>query len=546
MTPNNKSSQKEEVANAVSYLTEGFRKLASQYNSDFLRELCRQDQYLSKKVADYTTRCYEELERNLQDKEMPDPSSYFTKTGYVMQAGKTKNRKLISKVKSDFLYNSRKLFLDFQETSLLLQRDILKDGYEWVFSETRKIIEESPEYIKVFYSQDELVSMPGDKVSVKIFKFRKRTWASLTGKPIAVKIPLRELIAYHLPGKLRLALYVLLKTYGKSGFKQISGLQAMFYYMKKSFVTIEESLIRGDFSHELLQKEKRNALNLIAIGQKESSNGRTNSADDELTSNSEDKSLPDEAAESALANEVSDHKEQYNDLDKIKLPIEESAIIGRSLKNTIGLISEDIGRADIIGLMRRRKQMQINSGEKLHKKIAEIPDNWYRNQTLFLSAALMDLLLQSAQNQLGIIVQKVMSKLRDTFNQNVLENLERDHNKLKEFAEKISVDPFAEFITGRTDWGYARDKVFYKELNDKLLADIKETINLFPDTIEIMGEPRPVKGKKSLDLFEEKQYEKVESISISLNRLLNYLIQTHLSEPIRSSRSILSPTFIIP
>jgi len=413
----------------------------------------------------------------------------------------------------------------------------------YLFDETGKIIDESPEFIKVFYNKDELVSKPGDKVSVKLFKFRKRTWASLTGKPIAVKIPLRELISYHLPGKMRIALYLLLKAYGKSGFKKISGFQAMFLYMKKSFNTIEESLIRGDYSHKLLEKEKNNALDLIVKCCADSSKSKFKRPKKKQAQNTNNKSIANEIIINDVEEEDGSGSEQFHDLSGIKIPPELAAIIGDSLKQTIGLISEDIGRVDINGLMRRRQQMQINSGEKLRKKIAEIPNNWYRNQTLFFNAALMDLLLQTAQNNLGIVVQKVMSKIKDTYHQNVLENLEKDHNRLQEFVTQINEDPFAEFKNSRTDWGYARDKVFYKEINDKLLVDIKETINLFPDSIEIMGEPRPGKGKRSLDLFEEKQYEKVESISISLNRLLNYLIQTHLSEPIRQQLNTVPEKF---
>ena len=124
----NKPTDKEEVTNAVSYLQERFRKLAVQYNNEYLGETCRLDLHLAERLTDYTTRCYDELERNLKNKEVPDPTSYFTQTGYAIHAGKTKNRKLIARVKSDYLYNSRKLFLDFQETSLHMQRDVLREA----------------------------------------------------------------------------------------------------------------------------------------------------------------------------------------------------------------------------------------------------------------------------------------------------------------------------------------------------------------------------------------------------------------------------------
>ena len=529
----NKPTDKEEVSNAVAYLKERFRKLAVQYNNEYLGEVCRLDVHLVDRLTDYTTRCYDELERNLKNKEVPDPTSYFTQTGYAIHAGKTKNRKLISRVRSDYLYNSRKLFLNFQETSLLMQRDVLKEGHEWMFREVAKIIEDSPEHIKVLYEKEELVGKPGDKFSSKLFKFRKRTWAGITRRPITVKIPLRQLLTFHLPGKLRIALYTLLKSYGKSGLRNISGYQALFRYMRTSFKTVEESLIRGDFSHELLEQQKKKALEMILRAQAEASNGKSKLVTTNDANGKEKEALAEVAAQDSIEIESATGGDLFNEVTQYDLPAKLKTVVEDALTNTITLVKSDLIRPDINGLMSRRKQMQLNTGEKLRRKIAEVPDLWYRNQKLFLSSVLIDLMLQQAQSQLSTIVQKVMSKVRDNFDNNVLDNLDREHKQLEEFSKLVKDDPFVEFKAIRSDWGYARDKVFYKEVNDKLLADVKEAVSIFPETIDIMGASRPAPGKKALDLFEIKQFEKTDSLSISVNRLVNYLILTHLSEPIR-------------
>lgn len=530
----NKPTDKEEVSNAVSYLKERFRKLTVQYNNEYVGELCRFDAHLADRLIDYTSRCFDELERNLKNKEDPDPNSYFTQTGYAIHAGKTKNRKLISRVRSDYLYNTRKLFLDFQETSLHMQRDVLKEGHEWIFREVGKIIEDSPEFIQVFYEKEELVGMPGDKLSSKFFKFRKRTWAGLTRRPIKVKIPLRELLLFHMPGKLRVGLYTLLKSYGRSGLRKATGYQALFVFMKTCFSNIEESLIRGDFSHDLLEKEKAKALDIIKRATADSSNGKSKLRAEEVVNNGEDRA---QIATTGIDDErniaTTEKQDLFNEVTQYELPTRLKSVIKDSLSVTITLVKADLGRPDINGLMSRRKQMQLSTGEKLKKKIGEIPDLWYRNQTLIMSSILIDLMLQTAQTQLGTIVQKVLSKVRDNFDNNVLDNLDRGHKQLAEFTHLVKDDTFAEFKSIRTDWGAARDKVFYKEINDKLLTDVKEAVSIFPETIEITGESGLAKGKKALDIYESKQFEKADSISISLNRLVNYIILTHLSEPIR-------------
>jgi hypothetical protein len=122
----------------------------------------------------------------------------------------------------------------------------------------------------------------------------------------------------------------------------------------------------------------------------------------------------------------------------------------------------------------------------------------------------MELMLIAAQNQFGVIVYKVVKGISETFDNNVVANLEHENKDLQEFAEEVKRNPFAEFKTSPIDWGYARDTMYYKEINEKLATDIREVISIFPDNIEIMGEARPKLGIKSLNNFENKQFDKID------------------------------------
>jgi len=520
------SGKQAEIVKAVNYLNERFKNLSAQFNNDYLSELVKIDNRLQHSLTELTKRCYVEFERNLQDKELPDPSSYFTQTGYVIQAGKSKNRKLIYKVKGDFFYQTRRRLADYKETSLTTQKELLQDATSWLFKEVDKIIHDSPEYIKVYYDVDDLTVQPGDSIALKSFKFRKRTWANMMGKPISVKIPFRELLRYYLPGKIKAAVYNLYKSYGKAGFQKISNIQVLYGFMKKSFSIIEDRLIRGEFSHQFLQEERAKALQLFPGANGDAVRSSGNGDPGEKTEDAEP-----------------DMPDLFDDGMNGDIPKLFKKIISNTLEKSIEQISKDLNRVDVNALHKRRKRLPKLSGEKLSKKIKEIPGKWRRNQTLFVNSALMELMLVAAQNQLAAVVHKVVSKVGETFEINVIANLEAQNKQLEGFVEAIKADPFEEFKSPAIDWGYARDTLFYKEINDKLMADIKEVISIFPDHIEIMGEARPKAGKKSLEVFENKQFDKIDTVSISLNRLANYLVQNNLSEPLSKALSSLPSKF---
>ncbi|MCH7515296.1 MAG: hypothetical protein IH947_15345, partial [Bacteroidetes bacterium] len=476
-------SKNDDLAKAANYLNEGLRKSASQYYNDYLREICRYDREFISSINDLISRSFGELEKNLSEKDPADPSAYFTRVGYVIQAGKSENRKFVTKTHGDLLFQLRKVLSEFKETRLTVQKNLLKDGMEWLFTELKNIVEDGPEFITTFYETDELRALPGDSFALKTFKFRKRTWAKITGKPVAVNIPFRELQQFYLPSRIQIILYKLIKNYGKHSFENISGLQELFSFIKKSFHLIEEKLIRGEFSYEFLTAEKQKA-------------------------------------EQLLSKKIIDRSEDYR------------KSIDTGFQKTIQLINDDLRRVDINVLMNRRRQIPKPAG-KLKKKTDEIPGLWYKNQTLFFNAALMDLLLLSVQNRLGTIVQKVVSEIDQTVENKVLGNLKKQNECLTAFAEELKTDPSAEFKPVQANWENAMDALYYKEIIDKATGDIKDAVGMFPETIEIMGEARPKTGKKSLMNFENKQFDKIDIISISLNRLVDYLIQANLVEPLR-------------
>ncbi|HIA12954.1 MAG TPA: hypothetical protein EYN69_12920 [Flavobacteriales bacterium] len=407
----NKETGKDDVAKAAAYLQERFKRLSSQFNNDYLHDVCKIDSLLNEAIEDLTKRSYTEFERNLQDKEKPDSSSYFTQTGYVIQAGKSKNRKLISRVKGDFFFHSRRRLVDFKETRLSAQKELLQDAATWLFAEINKIIEDSPEYITVYYEIEDLESKSGDSLILKAFKFRKRTWSNLTGKPISIKIPFRELLSYHLPNRVQLAVYNLFKIYGRQGFQHISGIQALYVHMNKSFKVIEGKLIRGDFSHKFLAEEQEKAQSIGKKNQRAlTSETHGNGAIKPSHGNESGENKPLESSTEEI---------EVQDLYNEQIPVELSRVVSESLAKIIDLINEDLGRVDINGLLSRRKSLSTNSGERLRKKIKEIPGLWYKNQTLFINSALMELMLIAAQNQFGVIVYKVVKGISETFDNNV-------------------------------------------------------------------------------------------------------------------------------
>ena len=76
-------------------------------------------------------------------------------------------------------------------------------------------------------------------------------------------------------------------------------------------------------------------------------------------------------------------------------------------------------------------------------------------------------------------------------------------DQLDGFVLKAKEDPDANFKNLNIDWGCARDPLFYKELSESLMAEIKEILVGFPDQIEVLIEGRPKLGRKSVSEYDE-------------------------------------------
>ena len=102
-------SKNDDLAKAANYLNEGLRKSASQYHNDYLKVICRYDGEFIASINELLSKSFEELEKNLNENDPADPSAYFTRVGYVIQAGKSKNRKFVTKIHGDLLFQLRKV-----------------------------------------------------------------------------------------------------------------------------------------------------------------------------------------------------------------------------------------------------------------------------------------------------------------------------------------------------------------------------------------------------------------------------------------------------
>ena len=524
ISTNNKSSgsNQEDVGKAVTYLNERFKRLSTQFNNDFIGALYKTDQRLKDSFSEMVSLCYDELEKNLQDKELPDPTSYFTQTGYMIRGNQSKSRKLLAKIRGEYFFHAKRKLGEYKETELVKQKELLQDAQKWLLKELDTIIDDSPLHITVFYGKENLAPQKNDRIGLRVFKFRKRTWSKITGKPVSVKIPFKDLLQYHLPARIQTAIYSLFKAYGITSFQHISSLQALSVFMKKSFNEVEERLIRGDFSHAFIQEEKGKAINLLSGDIKASSSSKGN-----------------EKSENKLQYEDSQEADNQLDLSQdefelyAKLPNKIEKLIYAGFTKSLKVIREELNKVDIIGLLKKRNQLSAGSKDKLRSRLKDVPDKWYRNQVLFLSSSMMELMLIGSQNQMGLMVQKMVGNIEEIFEQNVIENLKTEYDTLSRFSKSINGDELTPFEVPVFDWGYARDKMYYKDINEDLMTDLKELVGGLPEQIEVMGSVRPSVGKKSLKEYEIKQYDKIETISIDLKRLVNFLAQNYMVEPLR-------------
>ncbi len=384
-------------------------------------------------------------------------------------------RRHFARIQSDMLFQTRSLFNRYKNQRVPIQSQNLEQGIEFVLSKLNAIGDESPEKIRVYYEPEYADPQPGDSFRLRALKLIKRLGLRLFGRSIRLKLDFHSVANYWIVVQLRQSFYEQLKSFGTSSYRLISDIQKWFSISRDGFIALEKQLRQKEASAGMFDAERHR-----------------------------------------LIKRLRDIADQYQT---------ESAEIHRELlrqnQNWTRQLCTELGN---LGAGRRiRKRMRIpKSSRELLLTIEGVPSLWNKNLFLITNFSELSLTLMMFVNRLETIVERQTEDLLLNIDNNALSVLSDLHSALAGFAEELRENSRTAFR-----WAFNEVHLFDSDsVVERLLADLRGATDELPETLEIISE-------ESFQHIERRQFEEVEVVSVALKRLVDYLVETELVNPIR-------------
>lgn len=375
---------------------------------------------------------------------------------------------------------SRKVLYDLQNNMLETQKQMLDSSINTFFTRINNIIKETPKYQFNTYALQDLELEDTDNSSLKRFKQSNQLKVKFSGHPIRYKVKYKKLIESYFPYESDTILLQLFEHWGMIGLQFTVELQKLLKEIKHKFIAI--------------QNEKNKEILIKNIEQYKNETFETIK---------EIEILNNDSFQSILS------------------------FMNKRSSETVSKISENVKELNVNNLV-----SQINLSKKnqknQRKKISQIPDLWFNNQNLIYNATIIDLMLLSLESRLKRIFKDTLKSINHIFKKHTIEQLNDLKTYLENYTNRLSENPELKFTPEQDNEQIDRHyfEIQLNEILDNVFKNIKLAISIFPDSIDIMS-------NESFNEFTSKQYEEIEIINMATARLIDYLIQDELVEPLR-------------
>ncbi|MCF6332466.1 MAG: hypothetical protein L3J11_04200 [Draconibacterium sp.] len=363
----------------------------------------------------------------------------------------------------------RKLINDEYKDQLEIIKDQDTKFIQLYKEETDRIIEELPQTINIYLSDEDIKREKKDKLGIRFYKFKKRLIQKIDKKEIKYTVKLSRLVKSNFlshryttllnyfsgSGLLIYQTHILFKKLSENIFKTIELLDKHVHYNKISYDVIDKAQSEIDLQFENFQKQ----IN-------------------ELQQNLKQKTLAD---------------------------------IGHQLQQLIGKLKTANPNRYI------KSNNKIRSFEKRELKLVQsIPEHNLKNW-----------LLLSNPQRLTTLLQYYTAQLSGIFSQNRKNFEERINNLFQQFSENIAQSTEnPDIIIPQTtiDLAILENTSSIRGIKENTIKRINQISERLPNHLIIID-------KYSADRFETLQFKQLQSVDISFSHLIDYVTQNEIIEP---------------
>ena len=301
--------------------------------------------------------------------------------------------------------------------------------------------------------------------------FWKKLKNKFFNKPIRRKIHLEALVDIYVKLILRDEIFKYLQEFGLSSYRLISSLQKLFTNIVESLKIIETSLYKGEFDKKKFSQEKSKIK---------------------------------EKLQSIIDTIQNEHRESLSSLKNALHNNLQNLASGLESKSTNALIKN------------------LNRDLKKHplpiSKITDISDSWAFNYDMIINFMIEDLYIKNFHNRVDTILERFISEIEISLDSNYADRLD----ELSKTLESITLSKKA-----TVTWPvFPQDAIISQELFKNLLDDIILAEQDLPEKIEIMAE-------HSFQNLEQDQFGDIATVQINLHRLIDFIVETDLINPLQ-------------
>ncbi|GEM_PF-26432 len=493
-----------ELAAAARELSAAHDELASQFHSECIGLIYRHDAALIEQLRGVIERAFDQLGKALRERAL------------------VRQRKQLNKIQSGFLFQARRVLTEFENDRLGAQVDALDRRIEGWLEQLEQFAREAPKTLTVHRDPAILASRREDRPSLRRAKRRLRLRHLLQGAQLSYSFPATPLYTYYLRGR--------------------------------SLATLEGTLadMSSDAYQALLElgrsiSEARHALDEFALRLVElpQSTKTDPSADPSAD--------PHERAKRELAARIDERRELVLErLDKLAARTRKRAeqsgdLLQRASRTLAQNFADDIDRLDIHALTRRKRRLPAST-HAFEQAIPELAEHWRQNRKLILNRASLELHNAGFQHRLRAIVERSKDAIAQTIHTGILRECTQLRNNLE--AHRVALRGLGEGEASGTlelgepsgtlplgpdaaktphpltlaDFGKLRSgqelkpQFDDKKIVEELSREVQAACTELPDAIEVISDD-------ALSSLEDLPFEDSEVLTVSLRRLVDFLVQ---------------------
>ena len=391
--------------------------------------------------------------------------------------------KALQRLRSGFLIRSRKLLHTYRDEGLDNTVQSMADALQHYQQQADRSLHELPQTVDIRYNISELKPLLKDK------NFRMRWFARMrllrtriAGTPVLYHVRFQDLITGSLPYKLSATLYESLHKWGMAHLE---------YYIH----------------HMRLQRELHNILWLQ--GHKLKHN---------------EWNLKDFQIEREKIQQHLNQARQVLENARQRLPVLHQLGTTAAVRATAQQIRE--ARPNRFRTQHKKTKRSQN---KLAEHIKQIPDIWLRNQNLLYNAGAFELTMLALNDKILDFNHFLKRTSTDVYQNLLINGISKLSEHIIRFEQEYAHDKKVSFQSDKLEFSAMNESywVDFKAQIDDKLREIRNAVEKVHKRIELITD-------ESFNNYHKDQFEDLSVIHVAAYRLLQYLIDQKVMEPVQN------------